>query len=126
MVCCFQVASTGGVLKSKHRGKAMGDPFEQFVSELLDSKAWGDRVDQDGRKQLEEDLKGRLLDQIDRAVIDALPEDQVDGLNELLDREAPDEEVHEYIANSGVDVQGITMQVMLRFRELYLGNEIDR
>lgn len=104
----------------------MGDPFEQFVSELLDSKAWGDRVDQDGRKQLEEDLKGRLLDQIDRAVIDALPEDKVDGLNELLDREASDEEVHEYIANSGVDVQGITMQVMLRFRELYLGNEIDR
>ena len=101
----------------------MGDPFEQFVSGLLDAKEWGSKIDEDGRKQLEEDLKGRLMDQIDRAVVEALPEDKVDGLNELLDREATDEEIHEYIANSGVDVKGITTLTMLQFRELYLGDE---
>ncbi len=101
----------------------MGDPFEQFVSGLLDAKEWGSKIDEDGRKQLEEDLKGRLMDQIDRAVVEALPEDKVDGLNDLLDREASDEEIHEYIASSGVDVKGITMQTMLQFRELYLGDE---
>ncbi len=101
----------------------MGDPFEQFVAEMLDSKEWSTRVDEEGRKQLEEDLKVRLMDQIDRAVIEELPEEKVDGLNELLDHEAPDEEIQQYIATSGVDVQGVTLRTMLRFRELYLGDE---
>lgn len=101
----------------------MGDPFEQFVSGMLDSKGWSSRVDEDGRKQLEEDLKTRLMDQIDRAVIEELPEDKVDGLNELFDKEASDEEIQAYIAASGVDVQGVTLRTMLRFRELYLGDD---
>ncbi len=99
----------------------MNDPFTTFIKEMLSTKAWGQQVDDEVKAQLESDLGSQLMDQIDRAVIEALPEDKVDGLNELLDREAPEEEIQQYVATSGIDVQRITTETMLRFRDLYLG-----
>ncbi len=99
----------------------MGDPFDTFIKEMLSAKQWNTAVDEDVRAQLEDDLKNRLMDQIDRAVVEAMPEEKVDGLNELLDAEAPEDQVQQYIAQSGVDVQRVTLETMLRFRELYLG-----
>lgn len=99
----------------------MNDPFTTFIKEMLSTKAWSQQVDDEVKAQLESDLGLQLMDQIDRAVIEALPEDKVDGLNELLDREAPEEEIQQYVATSGIDVQRITTETMLRFRDLYLG-----
>lgn len=99
----------------------MDDPFKTFIGEMLNAKAWSTHVDADVRSQLEEDLRTRLMDQIDQAVVEALPDDKIDGLNELLDHEASDDEVRQYIAHSGVDVQRVTTETMLRFRDLYLG-----
>jgi hypothetical protein len=99
----------------------VGDPFDTFIKEMLSAKQWNTAVDEDVRAQLEDDLKNRLMDQIDRAVVEAMPEEKVDGLNELLDAEAPEDQVQQYIAQSGVDVQRVTLETMLRFRELYLG-----
>lgn len=99
----------------------MNDPFTTFIKEMLSAKAWSQQVDDEVKAQLESDLRVQLMDQIDRAVIEALPDDKVDGLNDLLDREASEEEVQQYVADSGVDVQRITTEAMLRFRDLYLG-----
>jgi len=99
----------------------VNDPFTTFIKEMLSTKAWSQQVDDEVKAQLESDLGLQLMDQIDRAVIEALPEDKVDGLNELLDREAPEEEIQQYVATSGIDVQRITTETMLRFRDLYLG-----
>lgn len=101
----------------------MDDSFDTFIKEMLNAKQWNTAVDGDVRKQLESDLKNRLTDQVNRSVIEAMPEDCVDGLNGLLDREAPDEEVQRYIADCGVDVRRITLETMLRFRDLYLGSK---
>ena len=100
----------------------MEDPFKTFVTEMLDSKEWSSRVEGDGRVQLEQDLHKRLMDQIDQAVVENLPDDKIDGLNDLLDKAATSDEVQQYIAGSGVDVKRITLETMLRFRELYLGD----
>ncbi len=99
----------------------MGDPFSTFVKEMIDAKAWSPGIDTAGREQLESDLKQRLMDQINRAVITAIPEDKIDGFNELLDRNPTDEEIQQYVTESGVDAQQVTLETMLRFRELYLG-----
>ena len=99
----------------------MNDPFTTFIKEMLEAKSWSQQVDEDVKSQLEADLHSSLMDQIDQAVIGDLPEDKVDGLNELLDKEATEEEIQQYIATSGVDVQRITTETMLRFRDLYLG-----
>lgn len=100
----------------------MGDPFDAFIKEMLNAKQWSTAVDDEVKQQLEADLKNRLMDQIDRAVIEAMPEDKVNGLNELLDREASEDEVRQFIQQSGVDTQRVTLETMLRFRDLYLEN----
>lgn len=104
----------------------MDDSFDTFIKDMLNAKQWNTAVDGDVRRQLESDLKNRLTDQVNRSVIEAMPEDRIDGLNGLLDREAPDEEVQRYIADCGVDVRRITLETMLRFRDLYLAQKVGR
>lgn len=96
------------------------DALSKFINDIIDAKGYK-TLDGDVRRQLEQDLKNRLLDQIDRAVLGALPENKIDGFNDLLDRNASQQEVQQYIANSGVDTKKITLETMLRFRSLYLG-----
>ncbi len=96
------------------------DALSKFINDIIDAKNFK-TLDSDVRRQLEQDLKNRLLDQIDRAVLRALPENKIDGFNDLLDRNASQQEVQQYIANSGVDTKKITLETMLRFRSLYLG-----
>lgn len=96
------------------------DPLAEFVNDMLAQKQLPG-VDEAVHAQLVSDLRNRLMDQIDQAVVEALPADKVDGFNDLLDREAQDTELQQYIADSGVDVRRVTMETMLRFRALYLG-----
>lgn len=98
------------------------DAISKFISDIIDAKGYK-TLDIDVRRQLEQDLKNRLLDQIDRAVLEALPENKIDGFNDLLDRGASQQEVQQYIATSGVDTKKITLETMLRFRSLYLGDK---
>ncbi len=98
------------------------DAISKFISDIIDAKGYK-TLDSDVRRQLEQDLKNRLLDQIDRAVLEALPENKIDGFNNLLDRGASQQEVQQYIATSGVDTKKITLETMLRFRSLYLGDK---
>lgn len=97
------------------------DPIDKFIKDLLEAKNLSG-VDDAVRQQLEQDLKTRLLDQIDRAIIEALPEGKVDALNDLLDRGASQQEFQQLITDSGIDAQKITLETMLRFRALYLGS----
>lgn len=98
------------------------DALSKFISDIIDAKGYK-TLDSDVRRQLEQDLKNRLIDQINRAVLEALPENKIDGFNDLLDRGASQQEVQQYIATSGVDAKKITLETMLRFRSLYLGDK---
>ena len=51
------------------------DAISKFISDIIDAKGYK-TLDSDVRRQLEQDLKNRLLDQIDRAVLEALPENK--------------------------------------------------
>lgn len=98
----------------------MENSFKSFVKEMLATKEWSSKVEPSGLEQLQADLENRLMDQIDRAIVEALPEEKVDGLNDLLDKEASEDDIRQYVAKSGVDVKKITVETMLRFRALYL------
>ena len=99
-----------------------GNELAQFIRDILAEKQLSG-VDDEVREQLVTDLTGRLLDQINRALIDALPDDKLQEFNAMLDDEAvSDETVQQFIATSGVNVQQVTIQTMLRFRDLYLGD----
>ena len=98
------------------------DALSKFISDIIDAKGYK-TLDSDVRRQLEQDLKNRLIDQINRAVLEALPENKIDGFNDLLDRGASQQEDQQYIATSGDDTKKITLETMLRFRSLYLGDK---
>ena len=73
-----------------------------------------------------QDMTEKLLDQIDRALIEALPEDRAVEFDKLLDQEGVTPEVvQRFIVDAGVDVAKVTALTMLQFKELYLGG-VDR
>ncbi|MDB5184127.1 MAG: hypothetical protein JWO07_808 [Candidatus Saccharibacteria bacterium] len=96
------------------------EELDRFIRDMLAQKDLPG-VNDDVREQLVTDLKERLLDQVDRAIVDAIPEDKIDDFNALLDQsDVSDETIQNYVVQSGVDVQQVTINTMLRFRDLYL------
>ncbi|MDO4781407.1 MAG: hypothetical protein Q4A34_03405 [Candidatus Saccharibacteria bacterium] len=98
----------------------MSTAIDNFINELLTAKKLNS-LDDGVREQVRLDLLGRLSDQIDRAVIDAMSDSQIDIFTEMIDRGASRQELQAYIAQSGVDVERVTLETMLRFRALYIG-----
>ncbi|MCL2869886.1 hypothetical protein FWF48_03745 [Candidatus Saccharibacteria bacterium] len=101
----------------------MDDSLDSFIDDILKAKGM-DQALGDVYKELHADMKTRALDQIDRAILDAMPEDKLNEMNGLLDKnpDASDEDVQQVIQNSGIDVAQITAMTLLRFRGLYLGD----
>ena len=94
---------------------------EDFIDQLIDEKGYSD-LDDDVRQELKTDMIQRLMDQIDQAAINALPEDKAIELADKLDDESfDDEKVAEFMQNSGIDLQQVALETMLQFRMLYLG-----
>jgi hypothetical protein len=73
-------------------------------------------------EQLIADMSQRLMDLIDRDVLNAMSESNVDKLNTMLDEEASDTEVQQFIAESVPDLDQVTARTMTRFRNAYLAN----
>lgn len=96
------------------------DELDNFISSILDAKQLSGVTD-DVRADLVEDMRDRLLDQINRALIDSMPDDKIDQFNSLLEQDGvSDEQLQQFITDSGVDIPTVTAATMLRFRELYL------
>lgn len=99
------------------------DPIELFVGQVLDAKKIPGTDDPEIRQQLINDLKTRLMAQIDRAMLSALSERQLDELNNLLDKpDLQDSDIQDFYRKAGIDGQQIAFNTMMRFREYYLGS----
>ena len=93
---------------------------DDFINTLLDEKGISD-VEPEIREELKEDMKARLMEQINRAAIMQLPEDKATELAEKVDDpEFNDEKMAEFMKESGVDLAGVTLDTMLQFRNFYL------
>jgi hypothetical protein len=98
------------------------DSIDQLIDQIIAEKNYRN-LDSEVKAGLHKELKSRLLDQIDQAIVAAMPDNKIDELNDLLDRNptASELDVKEILNSSGVDAQAIAIQTMLRFRDLYLG-----
>lgn len=102
------------------------DTFDKFLEEILEAKNLSG-ITPDVHEQLMNDLRDALADQINRAVLGALPEDKLEEFNNLLDDPAFDDaKSEEFIAATGIDVRKITIETMLAFRDLYLQTPEER
>ncbi len=102
------------------------DQLDTFIQDIIEAKQLTGLTDE-ARGGLVEEMRERLLDMINRALIEALPEEKVVEFSQLLDQETvSDEQVQQFIAESGVDVEKVTAKTMLAFRTLYLQSPSER
>lgn len=95
--------------------------IDEFIESILDEKGITD-IEPDVRSELVEDMKKRLLDQINKAAIMKLSEEKAAELATLVDDpNFTNEKMTEFMQNSGVNLSEVTLETMLQFRSLYLG-----
>ena len=95
------------------------DELDTFISEIVDKKDLPG-VTPDLKQGLIETMKLRLIDLIDQAIISALPDEKVHRFAELLDAEASDDDIHAFIADSGINQHEIVQSVLMNFKDEYL------
>lgn len=96
--------------------------IDDFVESLLNDK--GIEVEPEIREELKADMKKRLMDQINRAAIQALSEEKADELAKKIDDpNFTNEDMAKFMQDSGVNLTEVALETMLRFRSFYLGTE---
>lgn len=96
--------------------------IDDFIESILKDKGITE-VEPDVRAELKEDMKKRLLDQINKAAVMQLSEEKAAELADLVDSpDFTDEKMTEFMQNSGVNLEEVALETMLQFRSFYLGN----
>lgn len=100
--------------------------LEDFVNDVLTEKNLPGLTDE-SRPEVVAQTVQTLRELIDMAVIDAMPAHKQAELNKMIDGmpEATPEEIWKVIESSDVDVEKVTADTMLRFKELYLAGPGD-
>lgn len=97
--------------------------LDNFINSIIDEKGLTG-LTEDSRKTVVNELKGALIEQINRAILMELPDEKLDELNNLMDTEGfGDTDMQNFIANSGVDINKITTETMIKFKAFYLGTK---
>ena len=97
--------------------------IDDFIESILKDKGITD-IEPEVKADLIEEMKTRLMDQINKAAVMQLSEEKAAELAEKVkDPEFTNEKITEFMQNSGVNLTQITLDTMLKFRSLYLGTE---
>lgn len=94
--------------------------LRNFVSSILKEKQLTG-VEPEIIEKLTDDLESRLEDQINRAMINALNDEQLAEFEKLVD-EKDTQKISSFFTDNGVPVQTIMTDTMARFRTAYLGS----
>ncbi len=97
--------------------------LDDFVEKILVDKGVTD-IEPEIRDELKEDMKKRLLDEINRAASMQLSEEQAADLEaKLAEADFTNEDMVKFVEDAGVDLTKVAVDTMLRFRGMYLGAE---
>ena len=95
-----------------------------FAKGLLTEKNLGE-MDEATEKDMVQDLIERINDFVNRAVLESLPKEKLDELDDMIDSDtATPEAVAQLIQNSGIDASAVAVKAMEKFREVYLDTSI--
>lgn len=99
--------------------------IDLFVEGLIEEK--GLKVESDNvHTDIFNDLKTRLMQEIDRSLVAELPDEELDDLSKQIaanEGKIDPEVVAEKVANAGINVEDVVGKTMAKFREIYLGTE---
>ncbi len=95
--------------------------FDDFINEIIDAKGYSS-LDPETKKYMTDELRGLLIEQINRRILEQLPDEKLDELEQKLDAgEMAPEQVQHFAAECGVDVAKTVTEVMIFFRGFYAG-----
>ncbi len=94
------------------------EQLRDFVKKIVEEK--NATLDSEVKEQLISDMSQKLLDLMERDLIAALADSDVDKLNQLLDDNASDAQVHEFMASKIPNANEVIASVATRFRQMYL------
>lgn len=99
------------------------DNFDKFVDSLIVEKDLKG-LTAEGREQIATELKNLIAEEVNRAILMELPDEKLDELDARMN-EGPlsEEEMQEFLSNSGVDIPKITTKTLMYFRSFYLGGK---
>lgn len=100
--------------------------IENFARGLLAEKNLGE-MDEATEKDMINDLIERINEFINRAVLESLPKEKLDELDNMIENDAATPEaVAQLIQNSGIDAGTVSVEAMAKFREVYLGTSAEQ
>ena len=91
-----------------------------YLERMLKDKGEWAEDDQEQKRQIER-LRQKLDERVEREMIRALSDDQLDELERRLDDGMTDDEMEEFLENTGVDFGAAARKAMIEFRAEYLG-----
>lgn len=97
------------------------DAVDAFLKKILED---GDfpGLTPDMQAQMVEDMRPELVDQIDRAIINEMTEQQATEFAILCEQPDVDQaKIESFIVNTGINREAIAVRTMTKFREYYLG-----
>ena len=86
---------------------------------LKDKGEWAEDA-QEQKRQIER-LRQKLDDRVEREMMRVLSDDQLDELERRLDDGMDDDELEEFLGNTGADFGAAARKAMIEFRAEYLG-----
>lgn len=100
--------------------------LDLFAEQMMVDKGLRNEVDDDVFEVLKDDLKDRLAMQINRAILVQLPDDKLEQLDRDLNNDTASVEGFEkMVTEAGVDIAKTTQDVMMAFRNTYLGLPVE-
>ncbi|MFT5359811.1 MAG: hypothetical protein ACI88L_000274 [Candidatus Paceibacteria bacterium] len=93
--------------------------LETFIDKLLKEKAF-ENVEPEIEAQVKEDLRGRLDDVVNRAMLDELSDSKVSEFEDLLDNGANQDELQKFLSENIGNMEAVLTAALLKFRSLYI------
>ena len=98
---------------------------DDFLEHLILEKGIKD-LDPETKKELIDDMRDRLMGQINAQMFEQLPEEKTSELlNKITDENSKvsGEDVTSYLEEAGVDSMQVMIDAMMKFKEFYLKSE---
>ncbi len=90
-----------------------------FLERMLDDGGMKD-VEPGIRQQMLADLRARLQNKIFAALVMRLPENDLPALDALVERNAPQDQVQQFLRERIANLDEVVAEAMLEFRKLYV------
>ena len=95
--------------------------IKTFIDEIIEEKGF-DTSNSGYINKVRQNIENTVADTIDAAILTNLPKDKLSDFENLLDKEATDEEIKSFINTNIPNIDFVIGQALAEFKDIYLNN----